>query len=194
MFIKSPIAEKEFIEGCGNGVEKYCKLLFDSYYGVMLGLCRRYTTEPEEARDILQEGFIKIFKYIGQYQFNGSFEGWMKRIMVNTAIDHYKKSIRQPMIGYLNDEEADRTDLPDHMYEDEFPVDPGYLLTLVQQLPLSYRLVFNLNIVEGYSHKKIGELLGISESASRSNLTKAKQKIRMQLKNLKRESRNSYAV
>lgn len=196
MLIKTKIApnEKELIEGCEKGIEKYCKLLFNTYYGIMLGICRRYTPDAEESKDILQEGFIKIFRYLKQYKQEGSFEGWMKRIMVNTAIDHYKKSIREHTVNYLNDEEIDRPEILDQDDNDLFPVNPQFLLSLVQQLPVVYRMVFNLSIIEGYSHKKIGEMLGINESTSRSNLSKAKNKVRMMLKDFNHEKRSSYAV
>jgi RNA polymerase sigma factor (sigma-70 family) len=185
--------EAELIEGCKRGIEKYCKLLFNTYYGTMLGVCRRYAREQEEAKDILQEGFMKIFKNIKQYKKAGSFEGWMKRIMVNTAIDHYKKNNIRNITEYLDESEEEAASISDCGDSMEQPLSPEFLLVLVQKLPTVYRMVFNLHVIEDYSHREIGEILGINESTSRSNLSKAKNHLRNQLKEFKQENRISYA-
>jgi len=123
-----------------------------------------------EAEDILQDAFIKVFDNIGRFEFKGSFEGWIRRIVINTALKNYsKKSFKQEQIGLEN--------------QPELPLDPEIysnleeeeLLRLINRLPDGYRLVFNLYAVEGYSHKEIADLLGIQESTSRSQLVKARK-------------------
>ena len=136
----------------------------------MLAVCLRYTRHRMEAEDILQDAFIKVFDNIGRFEFKGSFEGWIRRIVINTALKNYsKKSFKQEQIGLEN--------------QPELPLDPEIysnleeeeLLRLINRLPDGYRLVFNLYAVEGYSHKEIAELLGIQESTSRSQLVKARK-------------------
>lgn len=143
--------------------------LYDRYAPLMLSVCRRYVG-TSQAEDALQESFIRIFRYLVQYRHEGSFEGWLRRICVNTCIRMIQQS-RKLMVEYSAD------NLP------ELPVNADALndlqaeelLRLVDRLPDGYRTVFNLNIIEGYSHKEIGEMLGIGESSSRSQLTKARK-------------------
>lgn len=147
----------------------------------MYAVCLRYARTREDAADILQEGFLKVFTKLDQFQFQGSFEGWIRRVMVNTALRAYQKQRYEfEQSGYER--------LP------ELPVDPdavamlseGELLNLVRQLPDGYRAVFNLVAIEGYSHAEAAKLLGIQESTSRSQLTKARRHLEEEVGKLER--------
>lgn len=140
------------------------------YSGKMLAVCLRYTRHRMEAEDILQDAFIKVFDNISKFEFKGSFEGWIRRIVINTALKNYsKKSFKQEQIGLENQPELPlEPEIYSNLEEEE-------LLRLINQLPDGYRVVFNLYAVEGYSHKEIADLLGIQESTSRSQLVKARK-------------------
>jgi RNA polymerase sigma-70 factor (ECF subfamily) len=135
----------------------------------MYGVCLRYAGNVEEAEDILQEGFIKIFKKLGSFRSEGSFEGWVRRIFVNTAIEHFRrKTYQQPITEqHENTVEGKSLSVLDNLGEKD-------ILKLVQDLSPGYRTVFNLYVVEGYTHKEIGDMLGISEGTSKSQLSRAK--------------------
>lgn len=164
------MSEEELIRSCLRGVPQSQKLLYERFAGKMYGVCLRYARSSSDAADILQEGFVKVFTKLGQYGFQGSFEGWIRKIMVNTALRQYQRQ-------RFDREESGLERLPDH------PVDPdalsllseAELLKLIAQLPDGYRVVFNLVAVEGYSHGEVAETLGIQESTSRSQLTKARR-------------------
>ncbi len=164
------MTEQELIEGCIREDQHCQREVFQRYAGKMLAVCIRYTRHQMEAEDIVQEAFIKVFDNIGNFQFRGSFEGWIRRIVVNTALKNFnKKSYQNEQIGL--------EDRPEHA------VDPAAYETLsaeeivgaINQLPDGYRIVFNLYAIEGYSHKEIADLLGIQESTSRSQLVKARK-------------------
>jgi RNA polymerase sigma factor (sigma-70 family) len=169
--------EQEFIQACARKERWAQKLLYEEHYGKMMGVCLRYSNNEEDALDILHEGFIKVFRHIGKYQPGTSLTAWMRRIMVNTAIDYYRKKIRR------------RTEDLDQAYDVQ-SLDPDAvsqcsekeILKAVQELSPAYRTVFNLYVVEGYSHKEIAEILEITESTSRSNLVKARGKLQEILK------------
>jgi RNA polymerase sigma-70 factor (ECF subfamily) len=135
----------------------------------MYGVCLRYASSAEEAEDILQEGFIKVFKKLESYRGDGSFEGWIRRIFVNTAIEHFRrKRYLQPVTEKEeNTQEGNYLSVLDDLAERD-------ILALVQQLSPGYRTVFNMYVVEGYTHKEIGDIMGISEGTSKSQLSRAK--------------------
>jgi RNA polymerase sigma factor (sigma-70 family) len=135
----------------------------------MYGVCMRYARNVEEAEDILQEGFIKVFKKLSSFRSEGSFEGWVRRIFVNTAIEHFRrKTYQQPITEqHENTVEGKSLSVLDSLGEKD-------ILKLVQDLSPGYRTVFNLYVVEGYTHKEIGDMLGISEGTSKSQLSRAK--------------------
>ena len=135
----------------------------------MYGVCMRYAGNAEEAEDILQEGFIKVFKKLGSFRSEGSFEGWIRRIFVNTAIEHFRrKTYQQPITDqHENTVEGKYLSVLDNLGEKD-------ILKLIQDLSPGYRTVFNLYVVEGYTHKEIGDMLGISEGTSKSQLSRAK--------------------
>lgn len=146
--------------------------LYEQYYGKMMGVCLRYAGSRDEALDLLHEGFIKVFQNISRYRPGTSLPAWIRTIVVNTCIDYYRKTIRR-RTDDLNDAHYLSDDAPDvlsNLTEQE-------ILAAVQELSPAYRAVFNLYVVEGYSHKEIGEALQITESTSRSNLVKARLKL-----------------
>lgn len=162
--------ENDLIQGCIRGDRRIQRELYDRFAPKMYGVCLRYAGNAEEAEDILQEGFIKVFKKISSYRGEGSFEGWVRRIFVNTAIEYYrKKTYLQPITEHEeNTVEGKYLSVLDNLAEKD-------IIKLVQQLSPGYRTVFNMYVVEGYTHKQIAELLGISEGTSKSQLSRAKQ-------------------
>lgn len=160
---------QNIVEGCLQNDPRAQRRLYEMYASKMLAVCYRYSRDREEAEDILQEGFIKIFNNIHRYGFEGSFEGWMRRIFVNTAIDAIRKNKSLMLETPIND------NISESFAEDAIDnLEVEYLMNLVQSLPTGYRLVFNLYAIEGYSHAEIGEKLNITESTSRSQYTRAK--------------------
>jgi RNA polymerase sigma factor (sigma-70 family) len=149
------------------------KLLYETYYGRLLGVCLRYSNNSEDARDILNEGFVKVFRYLERYKVGTSLECWMRRIMINTSIDYYRKELRH---------RADDLEAAQYKISEDSDVVSNYaaqeILKVVQLLPPAYRTVFNLYAIEGYSHKEVADALGITESTSRSNLVKARVKLK----------------
>lgn len=161
--------DADLVEGCIAGNRKIQQELYQRFAPKMYGVCLRYAGNAEEAEDILQEGFIKVFRKIGSFRSEGSFEGWIRRIFVNTAIEHFrKKTYLQPITEYEeNTVEGKYVSVLDSMAEKD-------IVALVQQLSPGYRTVFNMYVVEGYTHKQIAEILGISEGTSKSQLSRAK--------------------
>jgi RNA polymerase sigma factor (sigma-70 family) len=164
------INDSDLIEGCLQGDRKMQQQLYQRFAPKMYGVCLRYAGSAEEAEDILQEGFIKVFRKIGSYRGDGSFEGWIRRIFVNTAIEHFrKKNYLQPITEREeNVVEGKYLSVLDELAEKD-------IIGLVQQLSPGYRTVFNMYVIEGYTHREIAENLGISEGTSKSQLSRAKQ-------------------
>jgi RNA polymerase sigma-70 factor (ECF subfamily) len=143
--------------------------LYERFSAKMYGVCLRYATNTDDAQDLLQEGFIKVYRNLNKFRKEGSFEGWVRRVFVNTAIEHYRKKVNLNSIGE-NEELAmkdENTNALDQMAEKD-------IIQLVQQLSPGYRSVFNLYVIEGFSHKEIGDMMGISEGTSKSQLARAK--------------------
>ncbi|GAB4404572.1 MAG: sigma-70 family RNA polymerase sigma factor [Bacteroidia bacterium] len=136
----------------------------------------RYTSDREEARDVLHEGFMKVFRNLRKFTRGTNLGAWIRRIMINTAIDHYRKSAKRPNLVEINHaiHETDVQDVVSDLSADE-------ILAMVQDLSPAYRMVFNLYVVEGYSHKEVGDMLGISEGTSKSNLAKARTKLQQMI-------------
>lgn len=157
-------------EGCKNNERKQQELLYKILAPKMLAVCMRYTADRDEAQDVLQEGFIKIFKNIGNFRGEGSLEGWIRRIMTHTAISRYRKL--KPMLLVS---EVSENSIPFYSTgESSNRLETAELLNIIQQLPGNYRSVFNLYAIEGYSHQEIGNMLGISELLSRTTLHRAR--------------------
>jgi RNA polymerase sigma-70 factor (ECF subfamily) len=157
------------------------RLLFEQYAGKMMTVCLRYANDTMEAEDMLQDAFIRIFKYITQFKFEGSFEGWLRRIVVNVALKHLQK--KKIHFAEINEDRNDGHGISPYVYqhlgEDE-------LLKLINGLPEGYRLVFNLNVIEGYSHEEIAVMLGIQPGTSRSQLVKARKMLQNQILQLQK--------
>jgi RNA polymerase sigma factor (sigma-70 family) len=163
------IAESDLIKGCIEGDRRMQEELYKRLAPRMYAVCLRYAGGAEEAEDILQEGFIKIFKKLSSFRSEGSFEGWARRVFVNTAIEHFRrKKYLQPVSEKEeNTIEGNYLSVLDELAERD-------ILDLVRQLSPGYRTVFNMYVVEGYTHREIGELLKISEGTSKSQLSRAK--------------------
>ena len=171
------ISEAEIISGCVKGDKKAQKALYDKYSAKMLGVCVRYFKNIDEAEDALQEGFIRIFNNIDKFRNDGSFDGWIRRIIVNTALNHYKSNLKHYYAIDYN--EIEETIEDTKLSFDSLSVE--FLLKVIQTLPDGYRLVFNLYEIEGYNHREIGEMLGISINTSKSQLMKAKKYLQNKL-------------
>ena len=163
------ISESDLIQGCLAGDRRMQEELYRRFSPRMYGVCLRYAGNAEEAEDILQEGFIKIYKKLNSYRGEGSFEGWIRRIFVNTAIEHFRRKTYQQPITEKHETtvEAQYLSVLDELAEKD-------ILKLIQELSPGYRTVFNLYVVEGYTHKEIGDMLNISEGTSKSQLSRAK--------------------
>jgi len=161
--------EEELIKGCLRRDPSAQKLLYDSYSSKMYSLCYRYVRNPMEAEDILVTAFVKIFDKIQQFKSEGSFEGWIRRIVVNEALTFLRRNRSMYLETELEqaDREPDYSALSDHLEAED-------LLKMIQELPTGYRIVFNLYAIDGYSHKEIADQLGISENTSKSQLSRAR--------------------
>ena len=150
--------EEKIVEGCIGGKRRAQNQLYQKYSAGMLGVCMRYSKNTAEAEDILQEGFIKVFKYIKNYRKEGSFEGWIRRIMVNSAITQFNKNKI-----YFEEINEEKMELPEDAETNDTyaPVDQEVLLNLIQNMPEGYKMVLNLYVFEGYTHKEISEILKI---------------------------------
>ncbi len=191
------ISEEKIVEGCLAGKRKAYNVLYKRYASKMLGLCMRYSKSFPEAEDVLQEGFIKVFKNIDNFRRQGSLEGWIKRIMINTAIDNYQSSLKYYFHSDI-DEIAETKILDgDRIMDDELQlekVSKEKLMELIQELPDGYRMVFNLFAIEGFSHKKIAGMLYISESTSKTQLLKARRRLKKQLKEICLKQENNILI
>ena len=178
--------EKQIIEKLKKRDPKVQKKLFDVYSPIMLGICLRYVYEKSEAEDILQDAFLKILTRIDDYLHKGSFEGWMKRIVINTAITHYHRNGKYHK-NHHEIEDFKESKMTEYSINGaEFNQEE--LLGVIKGLPDGYRMVFNLFGIEGYKHKEIAEMLNINENTSKSQYSRARQLIQKRLKNLKREA------
>ncbi|MFZ4057181.1 MAG: RNA polymerase sigma factor [Ferruginibacter sp.] len=163
------ISEKELINGCLSDNRKMQELLYNRYSAKMYAVCLRYSNNAEDARDLLQEGFVKVYRNIEKYRGEGSFEGWIRRIFVNTSIEHFRKKMR---IAVHSDTEE--LQIEDSGFSAVDALAEKDVIAMIQQLSPGYRQIFNMYIIEGFTHKEIGEILGISEGTSKSQLARAK--------------------
>ncbi len=175
------MTEHELIKGCIRQDSNCQRMIFEKHAGKMMGVCLRYAQDSMEAEDMLQDAFIKVFQYISQFKFEGSFEGWIRRIVVNTAIRHLE---RKKLIFKEIDDHSPLNPQIDpqaytHLGEDD-------LLKLISQLPDGYRMVFNLSVIEGYSHEEIANMLNIQAGTSRSQLVKARKMLQSQILQLQK--------
>lgn len=173
---------EKLIKQCANKDKKAQEEVYRLYSGKLFALCLKYSRNKTEAEDNLQDGFITIFNKIKQFRHKGSFEGWMKRIVINTALQTY----RQKNVLNLVHEEYVSDEVVVELEEEDISLD--YLLNLIQNLPNQYRLVFNMYILDGYSHKEVSKKLGISEGTSKSNLSRARAILKKRIEEDQNES------
>jgi len=166
-----PLTEEELIAACRQGDRRAQKQLYDRFSPVMFGVCRRYIKTPQDAEDVLVEAFFKVLTNLHQYKSKGSFEGWIRRIVVNEALMFLRKRHNFRLTAELS--ETDRA--APALVVDELAAED--ILALLEQLPTGYRTVFNLYVVEGYKHREIAEILDISINTSKSQLILARKKI-----------------
>lgn len=169
--------EEILVKKCIEGDNRAQKKLFDLFAPKLFGVCLRYMKDHNLAQDTLQDGFVKIFTKLSDYNGKGSFEGWMRRIVVNTCLDQLRKDQKLKMNTSIDDVSFLVKD--NHWIEEELTAKD--LLKLVESLPDGYRVVFNMFAIEGYSHKEIAEQLNISENTSKSQFSRAKSHLRKKL-------------
>lgn len=173
---------KKLINKCKQKDNKAQSEIYQLYAGKLFALSLKYSRNYQEAQDNLQNGFITIFNKIEQYNFKGSFEGWLKRIVINTALQTYRE---KNVLNLITEEIIDEVEIE----VDDEQVSLEFLLKLIQELPNRYRLVFNLYVLDEYSHREIANMMGISEGTSKSNLSRARvilrDKIELSRSNIK---------
>ncbi len=160
----------QLVKDCLKGDSAAQKRLYEHFAGGMLGVCYRYTKSMADAEDVLQEGFIMVFRNLHQFSFSGELGGWIRRIMVNTAINYLKKNSRYQTELLFTDNVLH----PISNDDPEVSLGAKELAELIRQLPPGYQAIFNLHAVEGYSHVEIGKILGIKEGTSRSQYSRAR--------------------
>lgn len=185
VFGKKEPSELELIRACQKGQENYIRLLYEKNYSLFYKICFRYCPDTDEVKDVIQDGFIRLIKNINQYEFKGSFEGWMKRVMVTTALNHLQSTKKHHLNISFQDAENVSEIMDENLIAYEKVISRfNYqdIIALIESLPDAYGLVFKLKVIEGYNHREIGEMLNISELNSRSILNKARKKLQESLK------------
>jgi len=168
--------ETDLVKACKKQNAKAQRMLYEKYASAMLGLCRRYVKGELEAEDVMIKGFMKVFSKIESFEGKGSFEGWMKRIMINEALSFIRKN--KAMYLETDIEAADKEPDFDNL---STALETKDLLNMIKELPSGYRTIFNLYAIEGFSHKEIGEQLGINENTSKSQLSRARMQLQKKL-------------
>lgn len=165
------------IQGCKRNDRESQRLLYQHYYSYALSICLRYCHSAEEAKEVVNDGFLKVFGKINQYRMDTSFKAWLRRIMINASIDLFRKEQRHYTMSSMNDHGV--VQVTGNGVFDEL----SYLelIKMIQSLSPGYRAVFNLYVIDGYTHREIGEMLGISEGTSKSNLLKARERLKKEL-------------
>lgn len=171
------------IDGCIAGERRSQQRVYELFYGKMMAVCLRYTKNHDQAKDILQDGFIKVFRSLAVFNRAGSLEGWVRRIMVNTAIDHFRRARHSYLLLGENRSMEDFEDVPEEdgdaaQEEGWADIKPADVINAMQKLTPAYRTVFNLYVFEGMTHKQIAETLDINIGTSKSNLAKAKVRLK----------------
>lgn len=183
------LAEEELIKGCLAGIPAYQQMLYKRYAAKMLTVCMRYADNREEAEDVLQEGFMIVFEKMTQFRMQGSFEGWIRRIMVNKSLEQLRKNTRiYPVLDIDNVEDKfiSSEDVLNTIASKE-------LLKMIQELPPMYKMVFNLFAFEGMTHKEIAATIGIAEGTSKSNLSDARTLLKKKIyRNMAIEKKTIY--
>jgi len=173
----------DIIKRCKRGDRTAQESVYNLLAGKMFAVCLRYCANYEEARDVLHDGFVTIFTKIGQFHNEGSFEGWVRRIFVNHAMERYRNNVRLPVVDGVDENDLYFAE-PENDEKDEwgaYQLTEAELLAMVDGLPQQYKVVFNLYVMDGLSHRDIAQKLGISESTSRSNLLRARSVLQKQV-------------
>jgi RNA polymerase sigma-70 factor (ECF subfamily) len=184
------MTDEQLVKQCVAGNVVAQRKFYDKFASKMMGVCLRYAGSHDEAQDVLQDGFIKIFNKLPDFEYKGSLEGWVRRIMVNTALDQYRKNKK-----FLSDVDVDEVgfmlEKKDFIVES---INAEDLLKIIQRIPEGYRVVFNLFAIEGYSHKEIAERLGVTESTSKSQFSRARKLLReiLEQNNIVEKSETEY--
>jgi RNA polymerase sigma factor (sigma-70 family) len=176
----------QLIEGCIKQDRKCQKMLYKAFYGFAMGICLRYANSRDDAAEVMNQGFFKVFTHIGSFDTTRPFKAWLGKIMMNVSIDFYRANLK---MAYTDDLET-----AEHISDNELAdrnLNYNDLLAMVQQLPQAYRTVFNLFAIEGYSHEEIGEMLNINAGTSKSNLHKARQKLKQMILNADVAAKNT---
>jgi len=174
--VSSENALMDLIEGCKKEDKSSQRLLYENFYSYGMSICLRYSKSEEEAIEILNDGFMKVFTKINKYDSEKSFKGWLRKILINTALDHHRKNVKfynQKSIEGLKHEETNFNIEKAMAYEE--------IIALIRKLSTAYKMVFNLFVIDGYTHEEISEMLGISVGTSKSNLSKARANLREML-------------
>lgn len=195
------MSENELIAACRNGSTYAMKTLYEGYYSTMLGICRRYAPKKVDAEDLLHDGFMKIFKDIGSFAGKGSFEGWMKRVMINTVLSHLRKVKKENSVE-LNDYLMLDTDTTEDgeptNAETELILNAGFskeeLIEILKTLPAGYQQVLNLHVIDGYQHNEIAEMLGINVGTSKSQLNRGRKMMKRKLAEIASERSKSFVT
>ena len=173
-------SDSELVQGCRNNDRKYQELLYRKYAKKMYGICMSYTKDRSMAQEILQDGFVKVFKKIDGFREEGSLEGWIRRIITNTALDHLRQ--KSKLYEFIDDNKEVEEERLDNSILDKINADG--IFNLIKQLPEGAKAVFNLYAVEGYSHKEIAEKLEITEGTSKSQFKRARSLLKTLLRDL----------
>lgn len=173
-------SQQELIDGCLKGDSRSQHAIYKMYYGKMKAVCLRYASSTDEAKDMVQDGFIKVFSSLEKFEGNGSLEGWIRRIMVNLSIDQYRKKKHHVDLDLENSKHfvEESAEEKDEQESDIYDFQPHHIVEAMQQLTPVYRTVFNLYVFENFSHQEISEKLGISLGTSKSNYAKAKKNMK----------------
>lgn len=166
---------EELIHKCKKGDRSAQEYLYRRYGDILFGICLKYSRNKTEAEDNLHDSFMTIYDKIGQFKFKGSFEGWLKRITVNTVLQKYRKQT------YLQAVNENQGEVEEEVYEFD-GIALNTLLQYIQELPNKYRLTFNMYVLDGYTHKEISEILGTSQGTSKSNLARARMILKEKIK------------
>src|ERR1700744_4950451 len=175
----------QLIRGCIKQDRKCQKMLYKTFYGFAMGICLRYATDRDEAAEVMNQGFFKVFTHIESYDMARPFKAWLGKIMMNVSIDYYRANLK---MAYTED-----LDSAEHVSDGDYTdknLNYNDLLAMVQRLPQAYRTVFNLFAIDGYSHDEIGEMLNINAGTSKSNLFKARQKLKQMILDADIKARN----
>lgn len=171
-------SDKEIINGCVNKDKLFEDILYKKFASIAYAICLRYVSDVDDAKDVFQEAFVKVYTQLSRYSYEGSFEGWVKRIFVNTALDYCRKNKR------ICFEDVTEKHFEIENIDEEVDIPKDILLKMIRDLPDGYRVVFNMYAIEKYSHKQIAELLNIEEGTSKSQLFKARKILQTQVKKL----------